>query len=269
MADININSLVPPSMRIGHDGFAWWVGQIEGISALEKNNKGGYRYKVAIVGEHPQSREIVSTADLPWANVMMPVNQPFSPGNITGAAAQLTPGCWVVGFYLDTDRQKPIIMGSIGQTPGATVEKNTVKQDDPDSRFATGDRTAPFEVDPKTDGDPGAGDTSRQNGGPSDGTVVENKDGTKEERVDSGNMKENLKDEDWCQDTATKCEEEDTKSRLNTVLGNFLADIQASDGNIGNYYVSKYTGGLYSASGTARQYAVSYTHLTLPTNREV
>ena len=142
----------------------------------------------------------------------------------------------------------------IGQTPGATVEKNTVKQDDPDSRFATGDRTAPFEVDPKTDGDPGAGDTSRQNGGPSDGTVVENKDGTKEERVDSGNMKENLKDEDWCQDTATKCEEEDTKSRLNTVLGNFLADIQASDGNIGNYYVSKYTGGLYSASGTARQY---------------
>ena len=254
MADININSLVPPSMRIGHDGFIWWVGQVEGISALEKNNKGGYRYKVAIVGEHPKSREIVSTADLPWANVMMPVNQPFSPGNITGAAAQLTPGCWVVGFYMDTDRQKPIIMGSIGQTPGSTVEKNTVKQDDPDSRFATGDRTAPFEVDPKTDGNPGTGDTSKQNGGPSDGTVIEKKDGTKEERVDSGAMKENLKDEDWCQDTATKCEEEDTKSRLNTVLGNFLADVQSSDGNIGNYYVSKYTGGLYNANGTARQY---------------
>ena len=106
---------IAPSMRIGMDGFAWWVGQIEASSALEKNNKGGYRYKVAIVGEHPKSREIVPTKDLPWANVMMPVNQPFSPGNITGAAAQLTPGCWVVGFYLDTDRQKPIIMGSIGQ----------------------------------------------------------------------------------------------------------------------------------------------------------
>ena len=172
MADFNINSLVPPSMRIGHDGFIWWVGQVEGMSALEKNNKGGYRYKVAIVGEHPKSREIVPTADLPWANVMLPVNQPFSPGNITGAAAQLTPGCWVVGFYLDPDRQKPIIMGSIGQTPGATVEKNTIRQDDPDSRFATGDRTAPFEVDPKTDGNPGTGDTSKQNGGPSDGTVI-------------------------------------------------------------------------------------------------
>ena len=80
------------------DGFAWWVGQIEGTASLEKNNKGGYRYKVAIVGEHPKSREIVSTDELPWANVMMPVNQPFSPGNITGAASQLTPGCWVVGF---------------------------------------------------------------------------------------------------------------------------------------------------------------------------
>ena len=254
MADININSLIAPSMRIGHDGFHWWVGQIEGISALEKNNKGGYRYKVAIVGEHPKSREIVSTADLPWANVMMPVNQPFSPGNITGAAAQLTPGCWVVGFYLDTDRQKPIIMGSIGQTPGATVEKNTIQQDDPDSRFATGDRTAPFEVDPKTDGDPGKSDKSKQNGGPPDGTVFEKKDGTTEERVDSGNMKDNLKDEEWCQETGEVCEKDDLKGQMTSVMGNFLADIQASDGNIGNYYVSKYTGGLYNSSGTARQY---------------
>ena len=245
---------IAPSMRIGMDGFAWWVGQIEASSALEKNNKGGYRYKVAIVGEHPKSREIVPTADLPWANVMMPVNQPFSPGNITGAAAQLTPGCWVVGFYLDTDRQKPIIMGSIGQTPGATVEKNTIQQDDPDSRFATGDRTAPFEIDPKTDGDPSKSDTSKQNGGPSDGTVIEKKDGTKEERVDSGNMKDNLKDEEWCQETGEVCEKDDLKGQMTSVIGNFLADIQASDGNIGNYYVSKYTGGLYSASGTARQY---------------
>ena len=241
-------------MRIGYDGFHWWVGQIEGISALEKINKGGYRYKVAIVGEHPKSREIVSTSDLPWANVMMPVNQPFSPGNITGAAAQLTPGCWVVGFYLDTDRQKPIIMGSIGQTPGATVEKNTIQQDDPDSRFATGDRTAPFEIDPKTDGDPSKSDKSKQNGGPSDGTVIEKKDGTTEERVDSGNMKDNLKDEEWCQETGEVCEKDDLKGQMTSVMGNFLADIQASDGNIGNYYVSKYTGGLYNSSGTARQY---------------
>ena len=134
-------SRIAPSHRIGHDGFAWWVGQIEATAADEENNKGGYRYKVAIVGEHPQSKEIVDTADLPWASVMMPVNAPFAPGNITGVSAQLVPGCWVIGFYLDSDKQKPIIMGSIGQTPGSTTEKNTVDRDDPNSRFVTGDGT--------------------------------------------------------------------------------------------------------------------------------
>ena len=51
---------------------------------------------------------------------MMPVNVPFMPGNVGGAHPQLIKGCWVIGFYLDNDKQKPIIMGSIGQTPGAT-----------------------------------------------------------------------------------------------------------------------------------------------------
>ena len=37
----------------------------------------------------------------------------------------------------------------------------TVRQEDPNSRFATGDRTNPFEVDPDTDGD--VSSTSKQN----------------------------------------------------------------------------------------------------------
>ncbi|BCU93970.1 MAG: hypothetical protein CM15mV3_2560 [Caudoviricetes sp.] len=75
-------SRLVPSQRIGHDGFSWWVGQIEGTASDEENNKGGYRYKVRIVGDHPKSREILDTKDLPWATVMMPVNVPFMPGNI-------------------------------------------------------------------------------------------------------------------------------------------------------------------------------------------
>ena len=110
-----------PTQRLGSDGFNWWVGQVEGTAADEKNNKGGYRFKVRIVGDHPKSKEILDTKDLPWANVMMPVNVPFMPGNVGGAHPQLIKGCWVVGFYLDNDKQKPIIMGSIGQTPGATT----------------------------------------------------------------------------------------------------------------------------------------------------
>jgi len=247
--DEGLSRLIPTS-KIGNDGFPWWIGQVEGVADLEENNKGGYRYKVAIVGEHPKSRELISTAELPWANVMMPVNQPFAPGNIVGSAAQLTPGCWVVGFYIDNDKQKPIIMGSIGQTPGSTTLTETIRQEDPDSRFATGDRTAPFEVDPLTDGNPGASSTSKQNGGPSTGT----RRGDGELRVDTGVLVDSIEREEWCQLTAEKCDEVDTKTQMKNILAQFLADIQSSNGNIGDYYVSKYTGGIYRSAGTARQY---------------
>ena len=247
--DEGLSRLIPSS-KIGNDGFPWWIGQVEGVANLEKNNKGGYRYKVAIVGEHPKSRELISTADLPWANVMMPVNQPFAPGNIVGSAAQLTPGCWVVGFYIDNDKQKPIIMGSIGQTPGSTTFNETVRQEDPNSRFATGDRSNPFEVDPYTDGNPGISSTSKQNGGPSDGT----RRGDGEFRVDSGVLVDNIAREEWCALTAEKCDEVDTKTQMTNILAQFLADIQSSNGNVGDYYVSKYTGGIYRSAGTARSY---------------
>ena len=46
-------SRLMPTQRIGQDGFHWWVGQVEGTASDEKNNKGGYRYKVRIVGDHP------------------------------------------------------------------------------------------------------------------------------------------------------------------------------------------------------------------------
>ena len=114
-------SRLMPTNKIGNDGFSWWIGQVEATASDEENNKGGYRYKVRIVGDHPQSKEILDTDKLPWANVMMPVNVPFMPGNIGGAHPQLIPGCWVTGFFLDNDRQKPIIMGSVGVVPGLSL----------------------------------------------------------------------------------------------------------------------------------------------------
>jgi len=244
-------SRISPSSKIGNDGFSWWVGQVEGTAADEKNNKGGYRYKVAIVGRTPKKGDEVTTADLPWADVMMPVNQPFAPGNITGAAAQLTPGCWVLGFYLDHDQNKPMIMGSIGQTPGSTSLIQEIRTDDEENRrFETGSRSGMYQVDPYTDGDPSKSDTSKQNGGPSDGTTR----GDGELRVDPGAYLLNMKDENWCQVTAKKCKDVDTKTHLGNILKEFLEDVQASDGNIGDYYVSKYTGGLYKGADSARTY---------------
>ena len=239
-----------PTQRFGYDGFPWWVGQVEGTASDEKNNKGGYRYKVRIVGDHPESREILDTDALPWATVMMPVNVPFMPGNIGGGHPQLIPGCWVTGFYIDNDRQKPIILGSIGVVPGATstindIEPNTTKA------FITGVRSGQYAPNPVTDGEEGKDGTAKTGGGLSDGTTR----GDGEQRVDAGTKKnEVIKDEDWCQVTAEKCKDVDLKTQMTNVLAQFLYDVQRSNGNIGTYYTSKITGRVNSSISDARTY---------------
>ena len=239
-----------PTQRIGNDGFSWWVGQVEGTASDEENNKGGYRYKVRIVGDHPKSREILDTKDLPWATVMMPVNVPFMPGNIGGGHPQLVQGCWVTGFYLDHDRQKPIIMGSIGVVPGAT---STINDADPSNSeaFVNAVRTGNLSPNPITDGEEGKDGTAKTGGGLSDGTTR----GDGEDRVDAGIKKtEAVKDEDWCQITAEKCKNVDLKTQMTNILGQMLYDIQRSNGNIGTYYTSKVTGKVQDSIGTARGY---------------
>ena len=242
-------SRLVPTYKIGNDGLSWWVGQIE-QTASDTQGKGGWRYKVAIVGEHPKSKTLVQTKQLPWATVMMPVTAPFMPGNIGGASAQLIPGCWVIGFYLDNDKTKPIIMGSIGQVPGATTVKNEVSSDDPDSRFKTGKRIeAEFAVNPDKDGDDSKKITADLVGVMTDGTS--NEEGA---RVDVGKKLEEITQEDWCVTTAKKCKERKLKEKMNNVIGEMLFQIQNNNGNIGTYYVDKYTGGLYSSTGKARTY---------------
>ena len=59
-----------------------------------------------IVGLHPQSCKIVSNEDLPWAQVMMPVTNPHIPGACVSVSDQLYEGVWVVGFFLDNDKQQ-------------------------------------------------------------------------------------------------------------------------------------------------------------------
>ena len=249
MNDEALSRLIP-SHKIGSDGLSWWVGQIEAC-ACDTEGKGGYRYKVAIVGEHPKEKDLVETKKLPWATVMLPVTAPFMPGNISGASVQLIPGCWVIGFYLDNDKTKPIIMGSIGQVPGATTVKNETSDVDPNSRFLTAKRIeAKYAVDPDKDGDDSKKITADLVGVLTDGT--KNKEG--EFRVDLGKKLVEIEQEDWCVETAKKCKERKLKDKMTNVLGQMLADIQSNNGNIGTYYVNKYTGGLYSATGKARVY---------------
>ena len=243
-------SRLVPSHIIGNDGQSRWVGQIEEV-ASDTKGKGGWRYKVAIVGEHPKSKQIVQTKQLAWATVVMPVTTPFMPGNIGGASCQLIPGCWVTGFYWDGDKQKPVIVGSIGQVPGATTVKNEVNKDDDDSRFKTGKRLeTKFAVDPDKDGDDSKKVTADLVGVLTDGT----KNGNGDVRVDVGNKDAVVEQEDWCTEVAQKCKERKLKDKFKNNLGEMLYQIQRNNGNIGTYYVDKYTGGLYSSIGKSRMY---------------
>ena len=241
-----------PTQRIGNDGFQWWVGQIEGTAADEENNKGGYRFKVRIVGDHPGDPELVSTADLPWANVMMPVTVPFIPGNGGGAHPQLEIGCWVIGFYMDTEKQKPIIMGSIGQTPGATKVFTERTPDTPPFTTAIPQLNAQADGPPKQKGT----DKNTATGGLSDGTT----DGDDNPRVTTPPKKvAPLKNktavaEDWCQSKAEKCDDNDLTSQLTGIMGEFLAAVQNNGGNIGTYLVNQANGQIMDGVNIARGY---------------
>ena len=246
-----LSSLIP-SQRIGQDGFQWWVGQIEGTAADEQNNKGGYRFKVRIVGDHPGDPEILGTDDLPWASVMMPVTVPFIPGNGGGAHPQLEIGCWVMGFYIDTEKQKPIIMGSIGQTPGATKVFLERTPETPPFTTAVGQINAQKDGPPKQKGT----DKNTATGGLSDGT----KDGEDNQRVTTpaaklAPLKNNTpQSEDWCQSIAEKCDNEDMMSQMTNIMGEFLYQVQANGGNVGTYLVNEASGGFYDGINVARGY---------------
>ncbi len=244
-------SRIVPSHRVGNDGFNWWIGQVEISAADEENNKGGYRYKVAIVGEHPADKNSLDTSQLPWANVMMPVTHPFTPGAIGGAHPQLVNGCWVMGFYLDNDKNKPIIIGSIGQTPGATSNIQDCIPDDK-TRFKTCVKTDEvFAPIVEVDGEEGSIDDKQRQTVLADGT----RDGDGKERVDLGTRKkEDFKREEFCITPASEGDCDDLKKDFTYILGNFLKDVQNSNGNVGTYYTSKVTGSVNDTINIGRRY---------------
>lgn len=117
-------SLFNPGFLGAH--FNWWIGQIADDSTWRDNALPGKhespeqipgwgrRYKVRIVGLHDREEEIISSDQLPWANVMYPIT---SGGGQTGASqtSNLRQGMFVFGFFLDgQDQQVPVIMGVLG-----------------------------------------------------------------------------------------------------------------------------------------------------------
>ena len=94
--------------------FTWFTGVVENITDPMKLN----RVKVRCIGFHTQDTKVVSTDDLPWATVVMPVTNASIKGN--GGNHHLEVGSWVVGFFRDgPSAQDPMVLGSVAtQTDG-------------------------------------------------------------------------------------------------------------------------------------------------------
>lgn len=87
---------------LGHDGFIWWVGEVEDVNDPDVLG----RCKVRIFGYHDDTA-LIPKADLPWATAIHSPNTPnmYSP---------LAVGDWVFGFFLDSlNAQEPAIVGFI------------------------------------------------------------------------------------------------------------------------------------------------------------
>lgn len=91
-----------------------FVGQVplNQIDNRVDKNKWGDRVKVRIVGYHPKDGDILHDDDLPWAIVLRPTSQ----GTLNRGSTGLVGGEWVVGFFLDDDFEKPMIIGILGRT---------------------------------------------------------------------------------------------------------------------------------------------------------
>ena len=113
---------------VGKEGFNWWLGQIPSVNTSDKDsgdnswavqadgNGWGDRYKVRILGYHPEEESELSINDLPYALAMLPSTSGTGAANYA-QSTRLRPGDTVMGFFLDgASAQIPVIMGALTRT---------------------------------------------------------------------------------------------------------------------------------------------------------
>lgn len=107
---------------LGEEGFSWFVGKVEN---REDPMKIG-RLQVRIYNRHSENQSRTSTNDLPWAHVMIPVND----ANLSQTGRSPTGirvGTTVVGFFMDgKDGNLPVIMGTLAGIPGNDTSHHDV-----------------------------------------------------------------------------------------------------------------------------------------------
>jgi len=98
---------------LGHNGFLWFTGVVE-----DRNDPFRVgRVRVRALGHHTSNNTILPTADLPWAQVMLPSTSAGISG-LGQSATGLVEGSWVLGYFRDgMDRQEMIVLGTLPGRP--------------------------------------------------------------------------------------------------------------------------------------------------------
>ena len=125
----------------------WWFGVVEDVNDPLKIG----RVRVRCWGYHPELKQQVPTADLPWALVGQPTTSAAAGG--VGQSPGLRPGSWVVGFFLD---------GRKGQMPFVAWSINGIHKPNPPGYGSSVSRAGGMNPPPAYHGQPTG---SRDNGG--------------------------------------------------------------------------------------------------------
>ncbi|BAU40166.1 hypothetical protein [Ralstonia phage RSP15] len=87
-----------------------FMGVVEDVNDPEELG----RLRVRIIGIHSASKEDIPTADLPWADIAMPITSAFISG-IGSAPVGVVTGTTVLGIFRDgPDMQEPVVLFSLG-----------------------------------------------------------------------------------------------------------------------------------------------------------
>ena len=116
----------------GKDGYIWWHGVVED----RKDPMFLGRCRVRILGWHTADKTELPTADLPWAQALMPITSASQIG-VGQAPVGPVEGTWVMGYYRDGElAQEPVMVGTLHGIPERYARKNTgfydSRLDDPD-----------------------------------------------------------------------------------------------------------------------------------------
>lgn len=255
---------------IGRDKFVWWIGQVEKSVDTAKNSN---RVKVRIVGYH-SDRTAVPSEELPWANILMPPTNAQSGG--TGKKAMLTPGQWVVGFFLDGDEaQVPCIWGCLGGTIGtdtdATVPQNSYQS--PQNIWSKPEMTTPSSVAKKAS-NPSSDSTNQMPhmAGSNKPAAQGSTEGSEDdfEKVDSSETKPKVLTEDPLASTGQVAKEQEqtyevavadgvcgansVMDQMSSKLTEFIEDVSSAT-KVGELWINTQTGAVMDMTQKIQSYS--------------